>query len=493
MKENNLQNKVINAAKWASITEIVGKLITPITNMILARILLPSAFGVVATVNMIISFADMFTDAGFQKYLIQHEFENKDDIYSNATVAFWTNFAISIILWGIIVLFRKQISILVGNPGLGDVIAIASFQLPLTSFSSIQMAIYRRNFDFKTLFSVRTISAFVPFIVTVPLAFLQLGYWALIIGTLITQLLNACILTIKSEWRPKFFYSVELLKKMIAFSFWSLIEAISIWLSTWIDIFIIGSSLNQYYLGIYKTSTAMVTSIMSLIISSTVPILFSTLSRLQNDNNKFNHTFLKFQRLISVFAFPLGIGLYLYRDLATEIMLGSQWNEASDIVGIWGLTSVIVFIFVNYCGEVYRAKGRPGISFLAQLLHLVVLIPTCKISLKYGFWTFIYARSLTRVQFVLVNFVLMKLLIGMPSLKMIKNVLPSAFSALAMGALGFFLQKVSSKITWSFISIIICIVFYFSILFLFKNTRNELSSISKKILPKNKKNKLLKL
>lgn len=81
MKESTIQSKIINATKWSSLTEIVAKLITPITNMVLARILVPEAFGVIATITMIISFVDMFTDSGFQKYLVQHEFkDNKENM-----------------------------------------------------------------------------------------------------------------------------------------------------------------------------------------------------------------------------------------------------------------------------------------------------------------------------------------------------------------------------------------------------------------------------
>lgn len=171
MEKESIKNKFTNATKWSVITEIVAKLISPITNMILARIVAPEAFGVVATITMIISFVDMFTDAGFQKYLIQHEFKDENEKFKNANVAFWTNLGISIFLWIMIIIFRENIAILVGNPGLGNVIAIACIQLLLTSFSSIQMALYRRDFNFKILFSVRMVSIFIPFAVTIPLAF----------------------------------------------------------------------------------------------------------------------------------------------------------------------------------------------------------------------------------------------------------------------------------------------------------------------------------
>ena len=73
--DRTLDNKIIKAVKWSSITEVLSKCIQPISNMLLARILAPDVFGVVATINIIVSFVDMFTDAGFQKYIIQNEFK----------------------------------------------------------------------------------------------------------------------------------------------------------------------------------------------------------------------------------------------------------------------------------------------------------------------------------------------------------------------------------------------------------------------------------
>lgn len=472
---------MINAAKWSSITEIAAKIVTPITNMILARILAPEAFGVVATITMIISFADMFTDAGFQKYLVQREFKDIKEKYQHSNVAFWTNLGMSFLLWGIIALFSEPIAVLVGNPGLGIVITVACVQLPLTSFSSIQMALYRREFNFKALFWARLISIFLPFVVTIPLAFIGLDYWSLIIGTICGGIANAIILTIKSNWKPKWFYCVNVLKKMLSFSIWSLFEAISIWLTVWIDVFIISIIFNEYYLGLYKTSTIMVNSLLALVTSATTPILFSALSRLQKNDEEFNQTFFNMQRIIAIFILPLGIGIYLYDELAVQILLGNQWKEASRIIGIWALTSAITIVFGHYCSEVYRAKGRPKLSFLAQILHLVVLVPVCIISGKYGFWIFILARSWVRMQAILVHFIIMKYVIKFPVRKMISNVCPAAISAVAMGFLGYFLQLLNEGIIWSFVSIFICVILYFSFLLSFPQIRRELFGIIKRV------------
>ncbi len=267
----------------------------------------------------------------------------------------------------------------------------------------------------------------------------------------------------------------------MSFSIWSLVEAISIWFTSWADMFIIGTSLSQYYLGLYKTSIAMVNIIMSLITSAIVPILFSALSRLQNDDEKFNKMYFSTQKIVSIFVFPLGIGIYLYRDLATTILLGSKWSEASDIVGVWALTSTIMIVFGNLCSEVYRAKGRPKLSFLAQILHLVVLVPVCIIGSKYGFWILVYARAWVRMEFVLVHFIIMKFLIGISVSKTFKSILPTAISSIAMGILGLLLREISKGLLWTLISVLICSLFYFAILYLFPSMRLYINKVLKKV------------
>jgi O-antigen/teichoic acid export membrane protein len=342
------------------------------------------------------------------------------------------------------------------------------------------MALYRRDFDFKTLFYVKLIAVFVPFFITIPLAYFGLSYWSLIIGAIVTQFLNAIILTVKSLWKPKWYFRIDLLKDMFSFSVWSLIEAISIWFTMWIDAFIIGSALNAYYLGLYKTSTTLVNALMGLITASVVPVLFSALSRLQNDNERFNTMFFRAQKIVSIFVFPMGVGIYVYSTLATQIILGDKWIEASPVIGIWALTSSMMIVFSHFSSEVFRAKGRPKLSFVAQLLHLVVLVPVCVISAKYGFWPLVYARSLIRLQGILVSFIIMKFVIGISLFKTLKNIFPAALAAVSMGVFGFLLQQIFTGLLWDIVSIVLCSLFYFGLLFLFPSMRSEMFGLLRK-------------
>lgn len=471
MSNENLNNKIAKATKWSSITEIVAKLITPITSIVLARLLTPEAFGVVTTLTMIITFAEIFTDAGFQKYLIQHEFKDNTDRIQSTNVAFWSNLIMSLFIWGLIALFCEPLAIMVGNPGLGYVLSIACVSIPLAAFSSIQMALYKRDFDFKTLFKVRIVGICIPLIVTIPLALWLKNFWALVIGTIASNVVNAILLTYYSNWKPSLYYSSAKLKEMFSFTMWSVIEAVSIWLTSYIDVFIIGLYLNEYYLGLYKTSITVVGQIMGLVISATTPILFSSLSRLQNDEEEFKRLFLKFQKLVGLLVFPLGVGIFCFSDLITELLLGNQWMKASGFIGWWGLTSALTIVLSHYSSEVYRSKGRPKLSVLSQWLHIVVLWPTLLIAIHYGFEILYVSRSLVRLEGILINMVIMNMLIKITPMQMIKNIFPSCVCAIGMAFVAYVLSTLDNSLIWQFLSIVICAIFYFSLMACFSNER----------------------
>ena len=428
----SLNTKVKTATKWSTIGEVAAKLVTPISSMVLARLLTPEAFGVVTTLAMIITFAEIFTDAGFQKYLIQHEFADERDRDESTNVAFWSNLVMSLLIWGIIIIFSNPLAALVGNPGLGHVLIVACVSIPLAAFSSIQLALFKRDLDFRTLARVRIISTLIPLLVTVPLAFWLRSYWALVIGTITVNLVNAVLLTVFSKWKPRRFYSIAKFKEMFSFTVWSMIEAVSIWLTAYVDVFIVGTMLSQYYLGLYKTSSTLVGQIMGLITAITTPILFSALSRLQNDEKEFQRLFFRFQKLVGLLVIPIGVGIFIFSDLVTELILGSQWTEASGFVGLWALTSAVTIVLSHYSSEVYRAKGKPKLSVLAQVLHIVVLWPVVLIAVKYGFEVLYVSRSLVRLEMIVVNLCIMGWIIKMPVGKMLTNILPSCIAAACM-------------------------------------------------------------
>lgn len=450
--------------------------------MVLARLLTPDAFGVVTTLTMIISFTEIFTDAGFQRYIIQHEFKVDEDKYQVVNVAFWTNLGTSLLFWVVIAIFSDQLATLVGNPGKGDVITIACASIPIHAFSSIQMALYRRNFDFKTLFYTRLVGIFIPIVVTIPLAFWLRNYWALVLGTIALNLSNAIILTAKSKWKPRLYYNIKHLKEMFSFCSWTVVDSILIWATAYIDIFIIGIALNEYYLGIYKTSITTVGQFTSLVTTAILPILMPAFSRVQNDLPQMRATLLKMQKYTAILLLPLGFGIFMFSDLITKVLLGSQWYEASNFIGLWGLMEVLTIIIARFCSNIYPAIGRPKISVITQIIHLAVLVPAVYIASKYDFETLYWTRSLVRLQGPLVSVWFVYYLIKLSPWKMITNIIPQLFACIIMSAVAAILLHFNNSIVLSLIYIPICCCVYLWILCIFKNERKVLFIIKNKVL-----------
>lgn len=219
----------------------------------------------------------------------------------------------------------------------------------------------------------------------------------------------------------------------------------------------------------------MVNSLMAVITASIIPVLFSSLSRLQNNETAYKRMYYTAQRYTAYLVFPMGLGLFLFSDLGTDIMFGNKWVEASDIVGIMALLAVFKIVFSNFNGEVYRSKGKPKLSFLSQVIYLCFLVPACLISIRYGFWSFVYTRTLFRLLNVLIGFIFMKVFMNFSIKEMAMNVYKPAIGSLLMGVLAIALKNVSGSTMWSFLSIFICVIFYGGIMLVI--SKNDLVNI----------------
>lgn len=480
MENVKVKSKIGEATKWSLLTQIATKSATPITNMILARILIPEDFGVVVTVTMVTSFVDIFTDAGFQKYLIQNDFKDKEEMDKYSDVAFWTNLVISMLFMVGIIIYRDKIANISGSNGFGNAIAIASIQLPITAFSSIQEALYKREFNFKGIFMTQLIVSIIPLIVTVPLALLGARYWSIIIGNIISILIKAILLMNNSKWKPQIFYSVYILKKMLSYSIWMLGDSITVWLISWVDTLIITANLTDYYIGLYKNSLSMVNSIMLIISASIAPVLFSALSRLKNKKNSFENMFLNTQKTTAYLLFPLGIGLYFYRHTATQIIFGNKWTEAADIIGIWALTTALRIVLVSLYSEVYRAKGKPRLCIILQIIDLIILVPICLISVKSGFWSLVYSRAISRLILVIPGIIIMHKIIKIDYKKIIKNLINPTIYTIIISFIIIIFKNIYSSLIVDIFSVGLIIIIYFIIIKIFsKDDFDEIFNVFK--------------
>ncbi|MCH8571898.1 oligosaccharide flippase family protein [Nesterenkonia sp. AY15] len=452
---------------------MAAKIVTPVTQLVLARILAPEAFGVLALVIMVASFAEMLADAGFQKYLVQHEFQDQTDLYRSANVAFWSSMSIAVILLLLIVLFRDGIASMVGAPGLGIPIAVTALSLPMAVFVSTQQALFRRAFEYKKLLPIRIVVALIPLVVSVPLAYGGLDFWALIIGVLSANLLNALAMTVISPWKPGLFFSFSLLRKMFSFSGWSLLEAISIWATLWAGTFIVGSVLTPHELGLYRQPILVVNSAFAVITSATTPILFAALSRLQANPRKFRQFFFRVQLPVALVIFPMGVGAFFYRDFLTDLLFGPKWNEAALMFGAWAFTSSLSIVLSHYCSEIFRSLGRPRVSFLSQCLYMVVMIPALYIAAHDGFVTLVIVGAAVRLVGIAISQLLTFIVADIGFLQVMKNLYAPLLASALMAVAAWWLAGLADgHWGWSSLGVLACALIYGLACLCFPRTRS---------------------
>jgi PST family polysaccharide transporter len=469
---NSLESKVVTATKWSALTEIASKLISPIAGMILARLLTPEAYGAVATTTIIISFAELFTDAGFQKYIIQHDFTDDDDRNKSINVAFWTNLVMSLIIWGIIIAFRYPIASLVGSPGLETAIVVACAAIPIAAFSSIQSAIYKRNLNFRIPFIVRMIGLGVTFFITIPLAFWLRSYWALIISSLLQNSISAIILTIYSNWRPFLFYEINRLKLMLSFCSWVILDSVLTWINHYLDLFIVSAKFDTHSLGIYKTSISTSNSILTTISAAIIPILLPTYAKMQNDIPQLRDMILKMQKYLGIIILPIGIITFLYSDIITKIFLGNQWLEASPLIGVWGIVQTFTLLVNRFCCHSYIALGKPYISVITSALYAAILLPTVLITCQYGYQTLFISRTMVKLWLLCVHLIATYLLIKLSPSKVLFNIMPELLGCLVMIIISYSLSHISNSFVWQVSSMTICLIAYSLFIFSVKKERS---------------------
>jgi len=468
------RNKIANAFKWSVIGEVVVKINTPILNAILAHILFPEDYAPLATITMLISFCEVFVESGFKKYLIQHKFDSANKEQRAFHVAAWTTLSISLLIWGVILVFCKPISSFLGNGDIWLAVAISGCILPMYAMIGVFDSSLQKALEFKKIFLVRAITSLIPLVITIPAALVGLKYWALIIGNVASVMTQMIVLYSQSKYRIKLVYSFSVLFEMLSDTIWTFADGIAIWLTSWVDSLIITRFMSEYYLGLYKNSLSTVTGLLNMIAAAVVPVLFVGLTKCQNNDEKFSNLFIQTQRILACILIPIGAGLFLFSDMAVMILFGNQWQEAAQVVGITALTLSLRTVYVSICSEAYRAKGLFKIPFALQCTDICVLIPVCVISAKFGFWPLVYSRAFARLILIVPEFVLFKRVLNVDVKDQLKKQLPVIVATLIMSVFGLALRILSDSTVWQFVSIVICAVIYFSTLFgLFPSMRHE--------------------
>lgn len=384
---NNIKARAVKSTKWTVLGEAGSWAVRPLVVMILARLLSPTDFGVVGLALIATGLAQIFQDFGLGKTLIQREREIED----SANVIFWINLFTATVIYLILFIAAPFISRIFHKPEALCLFRVLCLQIVFTSLCTVHSALMQRRLEFKQLFFAKLGAAIIPGIVSIPLAFMDMGAWALVWGTLAGSLAQVLLFLNLSKWRPQLRFNFPLAKDLLHFGKWISLEMFLIWLTGYGDMIAIGFFLGTEKLGIYQVGVAFAFFVFEVFLRPLRPLSYSFFCRLQSNNIAMKDSFLKIVQLLAIATIPVGAGLAILASPIASAVFGQKWKGIEIVVLLLGLKEAISSL-VGINLEAYRASGRPDVNSKLFMIISILYIPTYLAAAPFGLSVFCLSR-----------------------------------------------------------------------------------------------------
>jgi O-antigen/teichoic acid export membrane protein len=382
-----LVSQAARSLKWSLLYNIVPRLVTPFSTMILAALLTPSDFGLVAIATFVTALARIVVDLGLGKTVIQRQTQ----VSEAASISLWTSLLISAGLYLALWIASPWIARAYHNSQVVGVIRVASLALPLTALSTAPKALLQRNMEFRSLFWVNSSLLIVQAVASVILAATGIGYWALVLGPLVGLATSAGLVWKLSRWRPKIMVDWPVFRSMLGFSVWVMISGFQNWLFLYADNVIAGLFLGVEGLGTYSLGFNIATLVPGFLAASLGDVAYPSFCKLQDDRRQIGSNLVRVQILLGAILFPVALGLLAIAPSAVELLYGQKWQGLGTVIGILvimpGLSSIWA---LNE--KAYQAVGRPDVWTKLAGFALLALLPLLWLAAPHGLLTFTLVR-----------------------------------------------------------------------------------------------------
>lgn len=377
--DTSLATAALLGLLWSLVQNWGARIMTLTIFVVLARLLAPADFGLVAMAMLVISFCEMVLEQGVGDAIVQRKELESDHLDS----AFWALCGIGGAIAIAIVVLAPSLSNLIGNAALVPVvIALAPCAL-LVSINGVPNARLRRALDYKTLAIRSTLANFVAGTAGVGLAFAGYGVWSLVAQQWVFYVVATFILWSRGKWRPSLKFSCHRAVELLKFCGFSIANKLLDFSTTRIVDLLIGTFLGTTALGYFALGSRLVQVLQQILSSAFTDVAFSVFSRMQTDLDALR---LRYRQALSVMAavtLPLFAGLASLASILVPLGFGSQWIASVPVLiflaVLGGLQSIQ---FIN--GGVLYALGKPHWAMLVNLAKLIAIVISFFLTFRAG-------------------------------------------------------------------------------------------------------------
>jgi PST family polysaccharide transporter len=376
-----LQHRVARGLSW-TVTELWGRqVLNLVVFVVLARLLTDADFGLVALAMVFVALAQVVVDQGLGDALIQRPQIDRLDI----DTAFWVAMLTGVGLTVVGLVAAGPIASLLAEPDLAPILSVLSLTFVLAAFTSIQVALLRRELAFRTL-AVRTLAgALGGGVIGIAMAVLGFGAWALVGQLVASAVLSAAMLWWVSPWRPGRQFSRARFRELFSFGLNIVGSDILTFLSRYSDNLLIGVFLGTPALGLYVIGYRLLEVSQTILVNVARKIAFPAFSRLQDDRERMLRAHLALTRMASLTIIPSYIGLALIAPELTILVFGDRWRESGIVASIL-LASGPVLSMRTFNLSLLTATGHPEVAFRFRLVTTITNVAGFAIAVSFGLY-----------------------------------------------------------------------------------------------------------
>jgi lipopolysaccharide exporter len=364
----SLGRTLARGSAWMIAFRLLDRSIGLISVLVLARVLTPADFGLVAMATALIAFVELFGMLGLEVALIQRPGATREHFDSAWTMNVLIGAGVALVL----LLCAWPLASFYGDPRLIALVAFLGLGPLIQGCENIGVVAFRKelNFDreFRFLLSKRLLS----FAITVALALWLRSYWALAIGMVSGRVTGIAISYALHPFRPR--WSLSRAGDLLHFSIWLVAQNVFVFLKDRGPDFIIGRFAGAHALGMWSLANELSNLVGTELIQPMNRAALPTYSRLAEDRAALSAAYLSAAGLVAVLVMPLVVGLAAVAPLVVAVLLGPQWHDVGPLISLLafhGLTDV----FLRTAASAVLASGRPVVYVKIYALQACVLLP----------------------------------------------------------------------------------------------------------------------
>ena len=336
MSEKQLKEKVVGGVAWSIAEKVGSMLLQMVVSIVVARLLVPEDFGVMAILTFFTALALVVVDSGFSQTLIRKENPSREDYQS----VFAFNIGVSVVLYVALVALAPVVARYYELPVIAKIAPVLFLLLPINALCVIQNTIFTREFRFQLLSKANFAASLVAGAVAIAMALAGCGVWSLVGQRVATLAVKTLILWVRSDWRPSSRLSMRPVREMAPFSFRLLTTDLIASIYNNISQMFIGKIYSADTLGFFNQAQKFKDLPLTSAMQSVQSVTYPALSKIGDQREKFAESYRQVLMVVAFMLFPAMIGIAVVAGDLFALLLGEKWMPTVPYLQILCLTGL---------------------------------------------------------------------------------------------------------------------------------------------------------